>query len=455
MSHLPPLSARAIRLGLPLPHTYTPPPGPFYDPELYPDCTINLSTAENSLLSPRLIEVFLSSLAECVFIQHYLQHLSRPITFHKQHLKYRYTLLKSTLPTVEDLLPEYINSHFNPRIQITRKNSVAGPGIGALLAQLIWALTDEDDGVLLSDPFYDEYARDIVHPARAVVVLPGIPRESDSLSLEVLPYLEKKLLETDMKIKVLILCNPHNPIPQVISREVVEGYARLAQKYNLHLVVDEVYGLSTFTATRYPPANPAKFESILSYDLPALSVDPSRVHVLAGPTKDFGASGVKLGLLISPSNLTLLKLVRPLFNATPISSLSDALFVRVLSDKPFVRTFLADNRRALGQAYDLVADWMTFHNLSFTRANAGVFVLVDLAPFLVRIAPPSAGTTEQLDCGVAAMLREKVFLKPTNLMADPIPTRFRLIFTQPKDTMKLALRRIEKAFRVEEAPFSD
>lgn len=149
-----------------------------------------------------------------------------------------------------------------------------------------------------------------MHPARAVVVLPGIPRESDSLSLEVLPYLEKKLLETDVKIKVLILCNPHNPIPQVISREVVEGYARLAQKvrglrhcyfllfmdyfqYNLHLVVDEVYGLSTFTATRYPPANPAKFESILSYDLPALSVDPSRVHVLAGPTKDFGASGVK------------------------------------------------------------------------------------------------------------------------------------------------------------------
>ncbi|KAJ7195878.1 PLP-dependent transferase [Mycena rebaudengoi] len=390
MSHLPPLSARAIRLGLPLPHTYTPSSWSILRPRTVPGLHYKSSTAENSLL-----------------------HLSRPITFHKQHLKYRYTLLKSTLPTVEDLLPEYINSHFNPRIQITncdnktgirllRENSVAGPGIGALLAQLIWALTDEDDGVLLSDPFY--VCRDIVHPARAVVVLPGIPRESDSLSLEVLPYLEKKLLETDMKIKVLILCNPHNPIPQVISREVVEGYARLAQKYNLHLVVDEVYGLSTFTATRYPPANPAKFESILSYDLPALSVDPSRVHVLA------------VGLLISPSNLTLLKLVRPLFNATPISSLSDALFVH--------------NRRALGQAYDLVADWMTFHNLSFTRANAGVFVLVDLAPFLVRIAPPSAGTTEQLDCGLLPCCERRFF-------------------------WCLALRRIEKAFRVEEAPFSD
>jgi hypothetical protein len=27
------------------------------------------------------------------------------------------------------------------------------------------------------------------------------------------------------------------------------------------------------------------------------------------------------------------------------------------------------------------------------------------------------------------------FQKPTNLMADPIPTRFRLIFTQPRSTM--------------------
>jgi hypothetical protein len=37
----------------------------------------------------------------------------------------------------------------------------------------------------------------------------------------------------------------------------------------------------------------AKFESLLSYDLAGLGVDPSRVHVLAGPTKDFGASGIK------------------------------------------------------------------------------------------------------------------------------------------------------------------
>jgi hypothetical protein len=43
----------------------------------------------------------------------------------------------------------FVNAHTHegPR---TGENSVAGPGIGALLAQLIWAIADEGAGVLLS-----------------------------------------------------------------------------------------------------------------------------------------------------------------------------------------------------------------------------------------------------------------------------------------------------------------
>ncbi|KAK7050694.1 PLP-dependent transferase [Favolaschia claudopus] len=442
MSEFPQLSNRALkRLGFPSPHAYSPPEGPFYDPELYPNGTINLSIAENSLLSERLIE-----------------HFSRPITtLHTQHLRYRATLIKTTLPTVEDLLPEYINDHFNPRVLITRENSVTGPGIGALLAQLVWALAGEGEGVLMSVPFYDDYVRDISHPALATLVRADIPPDVHSLSEDVLPYLEAKLLDSErigIKIKALLIPNPHNPIPQVVPKEVITGYALLAQKYNLHLIVDEVYGLSTFQSA-YPPARNVAFESVLTYDLPAIGVDPSRVHVLAGPTKDFGASGLKLGLLISPENPGLLKLLRPLFFATPISSVSDVLFARVLQDRSFVEQFLADNRAALAEAYEFVAEWLMFHNLEFTRANAGVFVVVNFAPFLARISPPSAYPIEKLDLGVAALLREGVFMKPTNLMADPIPTRFRLIFTQARGTMALALRRMERAFGVEPAPFRD
>ncbi|KAJ7738265.1 PLP-dependent transferase [Mycena maculata] len=440
MSNSPPLSNRALkRLGFPPPHAYTPPAGPFYDPKLYPEGTINLSIAENSLLSERLIE-----------------HFSRPITtLHTPHLRYRATLIKTTLPTVEDLIPQYINDHFHPRVPVTRENSVSGPGIGAVLAQLVWALAGEGEAVLMSAPFYDDYVRDIMHPALAILVLADPPPEIHSLSADVLPYLEAKILESQrvgVKIRAMLIPNPHNPIPQVVPKDVIAGYALLAQKYNIHLIVDEVYGCSTFDSA-YPPEANAKFESVLTYDLPAMGVDPARVHVLAGPTKDFGASGLKLGLVISQANPDLLKLIRPLFFATPISSVSDVLFARVLQDKPFVEQFLADNRAALAEAYEFVAEWLMFHNLEFTRANAGVYVVVNFAPFLARISPPSVLPIEKLDLGVAALIREKVFMKPTNLMADPIQTRFRLIFTQPRNTMELALRRIEKAFGVAEAPF--
>ncbi|KAJ7036157.1 PLP-dependent transferase [Mycena alexandri] len=432
MSRVPSLSHRAReRLDLPQPHLYTAPPGPFYDSESYPDGAINLSTAENSLLSKRLIE-----------------HMSRPIIMHPQHLKYRGTLLRTNLPTVEDLLPQYINDSFNPVVQVTRENSVAGPGIGAVLAQLIWAVANQGAGVLLSAPFYDEYVRDVVHPGNSRVVLAEIPGDVDSLSIAVFPYLERKLLQSQeqgVKIEVLLLCNPHNPLPQVLSREVVQGYALFAEKHNLHLVVDEVYGLSTFESA-FPPAVNSKFESILSYDLPTIGAPPRTLG---------RAASNAMGLLVSPFNPELINLMRPLFNATPISAASDLLFSRVLSDKPFVKSFLADNSAALGAAYEFVARWMIFHKLSFTRANAGVYVLVDLAPFIARITDPSNSATEKLDRAVAAMLEQKVFLKPTALMADPIPTRFRLIFTQSRATMKLALQRIERAFGVPPAPLDD
>jgi bifunctional pyridoxal-dependent enzyme with beta-cystathionase and maltose regulon repressor activities len=67
-------------------------------------------------------------------------------------------------------------------------------------------------------------------------VLAEIPAEVDSLSLDVIPYLEKKLLESaqsGVEIQVLVLCNPHNPIPQIIARDVVQAYALFAEKVAL------------------------------------------------------------------------------------------------------------------------------------------------------------------------------------------------------------------------------
>jgi hypothetical protein len=67
----------------------------------------------------------------------------------EQHLKYRTTLLRSGVSQLADLLPRYINRS-RPIREVSRKNSVTGPGVGALLAQLMWAICEEGEGVLMT-----------------------------------------------------------------------------------------------------------------------------------------------------------------------------------------------------------------------------------------------------------------------------------------------------------------
>ena len=79
----------------------------------------------------------------------------------------------------------------------------------------------------------DEYRRDIIYPARAKVVLAHIPADADPLSFECIPYL-RAVLESSQssgtRIRVLILCNPHNPLARAYPVETVLAYARLAEE---------------------------------------------------------------------------------------------------------------------------------------------------------------------------------------------------------------------------------
>ena len=98
------------------------------------------------------------------------------------------------------------------------------------------------------------------------------------------------------------------------------AYMRLCGKLGLHLLVDEIYALSVFENSEMDDAVP--FTSILSLNAEGL-MDPRKVHVQWGFSKvldltpiklreltlrqDFGATGLRIGCLISQSNPLFLK----------------------------------------------------------------------------------------------------------------------------------------------------
>ncbi|KAG8794544.1 hypothetical protein FRC12_023753 [Ceratobasidium sp. 428] len=391
--------------------------GQLYDKEKNPEGIIKLATAENSLLTTELLEYF-----------------NTHFELTPSHLKYRWTLLNGYESSTKEALPAYFNAYFNPRIKVLPEHCVHGDGTGSLLAQTIWALCEPGDGVLMATPYYDSYPRDIVYPAQAKVIPAYIPPTIDPLSTDSLPYLRAVLEEPENKIRALIFCNPHNPLATAYPQQMIVEYARLAEEFNIHLLADEVYGLQVF-ASRYVP-NPPPFISILSLDIQALAgCNPARIHVIAGPTKDFGSSGLKVGSLISQHNPDLLLLVERAVQALPMSSASDALFTRVLNDVSFRDWFLQENRLRLSKAFEVVGDWCTSHKLTFVPASAGVFFVVDLAPLLDSVAGTDSTAYERTVAGFKAMRNAGVYIVPMTISEDPIVTKYRMTFTLPPDTM--------------------
>ena len=85
------------------------------------------------------------------------------------------------------------------------------------------------------------------------------------------------------------------------SKKTLLAYARFAQKYDLHLISDEIYALSVFKTdgesfelvtqlllTRFGSTDPPmqEFVSILSIDpLLEAGCDPARIHCIYGASK--------------------------------------------------------------------------------------------------------------------------------------------------------------------------
>jgi 1-aminocyclopropane-1-carboxylate synthase len=126
--------------------------------------------------------------------------------------------------------------------------------------------------------------------------------------------------------------------------------------------VDEIFANQVFSSSFN--ASPTPFVSILSLDvLKLVGCDHARIHVLAGPTKDFGGSGFKLGALISQNNKQIIDLVSAAMVRTPVSGATDAFFTPLLRDTEYVDWYLKENRLRLRSAFELVGNWCQFHNI--------------------------------------------------------------------------------------------
>lgn len=117
------------------------------------------------------------------------------------------------------------------------------PSYGILqgICACIRAFTQPAGGIIVQQPVYLLYARAITNTGRTLVDNTLI-YENGAYRMD---FADLELKMRDPKNRLMILCNPHNPIMDVWNRESLQKVAELAKQYGVLVVVDEIFAEHT------------------------------------------------------------------------------------------------------------------------------------------------------------------------------------------------------------------
>lgn len=151
-------------------------------------------------------------------------------------------------------------------------------GVIPALSAVIKALTKPGDKVIVQTPVYNHFFSSIRNNECIVTENPLIQRNgSYEMDFE---DLEEKASDPD--VKLLLLCNPHNPAGRVWSSSELKKLGDICARNNVIVVSDEIHNEIVFPPYRYVPYG------TVSDDFRANSV------TCCSPTKAFNIAGLQI-----------------------------------------------------------------------------------------------------------------------------------------------------------------
>lgn len=125
-------------------------------------------------------------------------------------------------------------------------------GIVGAIAYCVQGMTEPGDGVALVEPVYHPFSH-IIEDNGRVVRYGHLNQEHDPAKID-FDGLETVLAEPGTKM--LLFCNPHNPIGRVWTEAEMERVCALCVKYGVILVSDEIHSDIIFTGNHFCSAGP-------------------------------------------------------------------------------------------------------------------------------------------------------------------------------------------------------
>jgi cysteine-S-conjugate beta-lyase len=159
----------------------------------------------------------------------------------------------------------------------------AVPDVMTGIAEVIQAITEPGAGVVINPPVYAPFFFRLELAGRRIVQAP-LANADGSYELD-LDRLDRTLGEPG--VGAYLLCNPHNPLGRVWSRDQLTAIADLCDRRGVPVLVDEIHAPLVLPGAVHVPFH--------SLDHPAAR----RAVVFTSATKGWNIPGVKCGIAVT------------------------------------------------------------------------------------------------------------------------------------------------------------
>lgn len=231
-------------------------------------------------------------------------------------------------------------------------------------------------------------------------------------------------------MKFILLTNPNNPLGVIYSPQVVSDVIAWARKRKLHTIVDEIYALSVHEK----PYN--SFQSVIRVIDNKLGDD---VHHIWALSKDFGASGFRVGTLYTQNE----KLLAALANLNIFSGVShpiQMITAELLTDDIFVDNFLDAARERLFFSYSICVKKLEEMVLPYVHAKAGLYIYVNFSALIPTKDFKGEAELHELFTNYA-----RVVLTPGESQRDNRPGHFRICYAWvAPEVLSVAMERLSR-----------
>ncbi|KAG5175206.1 pyridoxal phosphate-dependent transferase [Tribonema minus] len=342
-------------------------------------------------------------------------------------------------PDLRAQIARLMTARICPGVDIQPDELTLNAGVAAVLSNVALALLEPGDAALIPAPYYAAFNSDLRAVARCAAVPAPCAPPGYALTPAALQGAYDAAVARGLRPACVLLTNPHNPLGRCYSAAELQCAVQFCRLRSLHLISDEIYALSAFhgrsAANREAGVEETPFTSVASVVGGALG---DYIHVVWGFSKDFGGSGLRVGVLFS-RNERLRRALDTLSMFSGCSGHTQAALAAVLRDDALVARYLDENARRLARSYDALAAWLARMRIPYSPCTSGIFAWIDMRALL------SEATWEGEEAWFRAMCAAGVVLTPGRSQKTEAPGYFRACYAfVPLEVLQVALGKLER-----------